>query len=139
MLGGQRRRIAGVVVRAAATLGAAGSVIGTALGIVIAYLLAGYFAVKLIDVPFGFGASAPVVVASLLLGPVLAVAASLPALRRALRRPIADTLTARPPPDSAPVARPPGRTGRPAIRARVPKTVRMGARTCCGKSGAAWR
>ena len=40
-----------------------------------------------------FGVSVPVVVGSLVAGPVLAVAASLPALRRALRRPVAETLT----------------------------------------------
>jgi putative ABC transport system permease protein len=128
-LGGRRRQIAGVVVRTAAMLGAAGSVIGTALGIVIAYLLAGYFAVKLIDVPFGFGASAPVVVASLLLGPVLAVAASLPALRRALRRPIAGTITG-----TAATGFGSGWLDRLAARGGplsepgVPDTVRMGAR-----------
>ena len=91
-LGGRRRQIGGITVRTAAMLGAAGAVIGTILGIAIAYLLAGYFAVKLIDVSFGFAISARVVVASLVLGPVLAVAASLPALRRALRRPVAETL-----------------------------------------------
>jgi putative ABC transport system permease protein len=91
-LGGRRRQIAGITVRTAAMLGAAGAVVGTILGIAIAYLLAGYFAVKLIDVSFGFAISVPVVVASLVLGPVLAVAASLPALRRALRRPVAETL-----------------------------------------------
>ncbi len=128
-LGGRRRQIAGVIVRTAAMLGAAGSVIGTALGIVIAYLLARYFAVKLIDVPFGFGVSAPVVVASLLLGPVLAVAASLPALRRALRRPIADTLTG-----TAATGFGSGWLDRLAARGgplsgpELPDTVRMGAR-----------
>jgi putative ABC transport system permease protein len=91
-LGGRRRQIAGITVRTAAMLGAAGAVVGTILGIAIAYLLAGYFAVKLIDVSFGFAISVPVVVASLVLGPALAVAASLPALRRALRRPVAETL-----------------------------------------------
>ena len=91
-LGGRRRQIAGITVRTAAMLGAAGAVLGTILGIAIAYLLAGYFAVKLIDVSFGFAISVPVVVASLVLGPALAVAASLPALRRALRRPVAETL-----------------------------------------------
>jgi putative ABC transport system permease protein len=91
-LGGRRRQIAGITVRTAAMLGAAGAVLGTILGIAIAYLLAGYFAVKLIDVSFGFAVSVPVVVASLVLGPALAVAASLPALRRALRRPVAETL-----------------------------------------------
>ena len=91
-LGGRRRQIAGITVRTAAMLGAAGAVIGTILGIAIAYLLAGYFAVKLIDVSFGFAISVPVVAASLVAGPALAVAASLPALRRALRRPVAQTL-----------------------------------------------
>jgi putative ABC transport system permease protein len=91
-LGGRRRQIAGITVRTAAMLGAAAAVLGTILGIAIAYLLAGYFAVKLIDVSFGFAIAVPVVVASLVLGPALAVAASLPALRRALRRPVAETL-----------------------------------------------
>jgi putative ABC transport system permease protein len=91
-VGGRRRQIAGITVRTAAMLGAAGAVIGTILGIAIAYLLAGYFAVKLIDVSFGFAISVPIVVAGLVLGPALAVAASLPALRRALRRPVAETL-----------------------------------------------
>ena len=128
-LGGRRRQIAGVVVRTAAMLGAAGAALGTILGIAIAYLLAGYFAVKLIDVSFGFGASAPVVVASLLLGPVLAVAASLPALRRALRRPVAETLAG---PAASGFGS--GWLDRLAARsgllsgARVPGSVRMGVR-----------
>ncbi len=91
-LGGRRRQIGGIILRTAAMLGAASAVIGAVLGIAIAYLLAHYFAVKLIDVSFGFGVSVPVVVASLVLGPALAVASSLPALRRALRRPVAETL-----------------------------------------------
>ena len=91
-LGGRRRQIAGITVRTAAMLGAAAAVLGTILGIAIAYLLAGYFAVKLIDVSFGFAISVPVVVASLVAGPVLAVAASVPALRRALGQPVAETL-----------------------------------------------
>jgi putative ABC transport system permease protein len=91
-LGARRRQIAGITLRTAAMLGAAGTVPGTLLGIVIAYLLAKDFALKYIDVAFGFGISVPVVVASLVIGPVLAIAASLPALRRALRRPVAETL-----------------------------------------------
>jgi putative ABC transport system permease protein len=91
-LGGRRRQIAGITLRSAAMLGAAGAVAGTIIGIGIAYLLASYFAVKFVDVSFGFGIAAGVVVASLVLGPVLAAAASLPALRRALRRPVAETL-----------------------------------------------
>ena len=43
----------------------------------------------------GFAISVPVVVASLVLGPALAVAASLPGLRRALHQPVAETLADR--------------------------------------------
>ena len=68
-LGGRRRQIAGITVRTAAMLGAAGAVLGTVLGVAIAYLLAGDFAVKLIDVSFGFAISVPVVVASLVARP----------------------------------------------------------------------
>jgi hypothetical protein len=70
-LGGRRRQIGGIALRTATMLGAAAAVVGTILGIVIAYLLTRYFALKLIDVSFGFGISAPVVVASLVLGPAL--------------------------------------------------------------------
>jgi putative ABC transport system permease protein len=91
-IGGRRRQIAGIILRTAALLGAAAAVAGTIVGIGLAYLLARYFAQKFVDVSFGFGISAAVVVASLVLGPVLAVAASLPALRRALRRPVAEAL-----------------------------------------------
>src|ERR1035438_8419044 len=65
-LGGRRRQIAGIILRTAAMLGTAGTVIGAILGIAIAYLLASYFAVKLIHVSFGFGIATGVVVASLL-------------------------------------------------------------------------
>jgi putative ABC transport system permease protein len=91
-LGGRRRQIAGITLRTAAMLGAAGAVVGTLIGIAIAYLLTSYFAVKFIDVSFGFGIATGVVMASLVLGPALAVGASLPALRRALVRPVAQTL-----------------------------------------------
>jgi len=92
-LGARRRQIAGITLRTAAMLGAAGAVPGTLLGIVIADLLAKDFALKYIDVAFGFSVSVPVTVASLVIGPALAIAASLPALRRALRSPVAETLT----------------------------------------------
>ena len=128
-LGGRRRQIAGITVRTAAMPGAAGAVLGTVLGVAIAYLLAGYFAVKLIDVSFGFAISVPVVVASLVAGPALAVAASVPALRRALRRPVAETLA-----DTGTGGYGTGWLDRLAARTgllagtRVPGSVRMGAR-----------
>jgi hypothetical protein len=73
-------------------LGLAGAIAGTAAGLAVAYLLARYFAGRIVDVSLGFGASVPVIVASLVAGPAVAVAASLPAMRRALRRPAAETL-----------------------------------------------
>jgi len=128
-LGGRRRQIAGITARTAAMLGTAGAVTGTILGIAIADLLAGYFAVKFIDVSFGFAISVPVVVASLMAGPALAVAASLPALRRALRRPVAETLAG-----TGASGYGSGRLDRLAARsgllsgARVPGSMRMGVR-----------
>lgn len=94
-LGGRRRQITGVILRTAVLLGGAGALLGAGLGIGIAYLLTSYFAATFFDVHAGFALSVPVVVASLALGPVLAVAASLPGLRRALRRPVAETLADR--------------------------------------------
>ena len=94
-LGGRRRQIASVVLRTAALLGGAGALLGAGLGIGIAYLLTSYFAATLADVHAGFAISVPVVVASLVLGPALAVAASLPGLRRALHQPVAETLADR--------------------------------------------
>ena len=94
-LGARRHQIAGVVLRTAGMLGGAGAVAGTALGIAISYVLTSYFAATLFDVRAGFAISVPVVVASLAGGPALAVAASLPGLGRALRRPVAETLADR--------------------------------------------
>ena len=91
-LGGRRRQVASVILRTACGLGAAGSVAGTALGIVLAYLLTRHLAAQLFSVHAGFAVSAPVVAASLLAGPVLAVLTCLPGLRRAVRRPVADVL-----------------------------------------------
>ena len=78
---------------------------------------------------FGFGISVTVVVASLVLGPALAAAASLPALRRALRRPVAETLAA-----AATSGFGSGRLDRLVAhsgllaRTEVPSSVRMGVR-----------
>ena len=91
-LGGRRRQIASVILRTAGALGAAGSLVGTALGVVVAYLLTHYLAAQLFSVQAGFAVSAPVVVAGLLAGPVLAMLTCVPALRRAVRRPVADVL-----------------------------------------------
>jgi len=94
-LGGRRRQIAGVILRTAVALGAAGAVVGTALGIGVAYLLTRHLAMLILGVHAGFSISIPVVVASLLVGPLLAVLTTLPGLRRALRSPVAEVLDER--------------------------------------------
>jgi putative ABC transport system permease protein len=91
-LGGRRRQIASVILRTAAVLGAVGAIAGTALGILVAYLLTRHLAAELFSVQAGFAISAPVVAGSLLAGPVLAALTSVPGLRRAVRRPVADVL-----------------------------------------------
>jgi putative ABC transport system permease protein len=129
-LGARRRQIGGITARTAAMLGLAGAIAGTVLGVAVAYLLARYFAERIVDVSFGFGVSVPVIIVSLLVGPVLAVVASLPALRRALRRPVAATLTGA----GAGGGYGSGWLDRVAARsgllagARVPDSVRMGLR-----------
>lgn len=92
-LGGRRRQIKGVVLRTAALLGIFGAVVGAALGIVIASLLTDFFASNLFDVHATFAVSIPVVIGSLVLGPALAVVSTLPGLRRAVRRPVAEVLS----------------------------------------------
>jgi putative ABC transport system permease protein len=94
-LGGRRRQIAAVVLRTAVALGAAGAVVGTVVGIGVAYLLTRHLAMLILDVQAGFSVSIPVVVASLLVGPLLAVLTTLPGLRRALRSPVAEVLDER--------------------------------------------
>jgi len=91
-LGGRRRQIASVIIRSAFALGAAGAIAGTALGILVAYLLTRHLAAQIFSVNAGFAISAPVVVAGLVAGPVLAMLTSIPGLRRAVRRPVADVL-----------------------------------------------
>lgn len=94
-LGARRRQIAGVVLRTAVALGAAGAVVGTAFGIGVAYLVTHKLASLIFNVQAGFAVSFPVIVASLLVGPLLAVLTTLPGLRRALHRPVAEVLDER--------------------------------------------
>jgi hypothetical protein len=123
-LGGRRRQIASIVLRAAALLGVLGAVAGTALGIGLAYLLTSYFASSFYDLKADFAISVPVVAASLLLGPALAVLASLPGLGRALRRPVALALA-----DRGAAGYGTGRIDRLIARGRLlPGPARMGVR-----------
>jgi ABC-type lipoprotein release transport system permease subunit len=94
-LGGRRRQIRRIVLGTAAMIGSGAALVGTALGAGIAWLLTSYFAWSFFGVHAEFGVVLPVIVTSLLLGPILAMVASLPGLRRALRRPVAESLADR--------------------------------------------
>jgi putative ABC transport system permease protein len=94
-LGARQRQIAGVVLGTAVALGAAGAIVGTGLGIGAAYLVTRRLASLIFNVQAGFAVSAPVIVASLLVGPLLTVLTTLPGMRRALRRPVAEVLEER--------------------------------------------
>ena len=87
-IGGRRRQVASVFVRSALLVGVAGAVLGTVLGVGVASALAGYFT-DMFGVPGGLAVDGPMVVATLVIGPLVAVLATLPALRRGLRRPVA--------------------------------------------------
>ncbi len=87
-IGGRRRQVAGVFLRSAVLVGVAGAVVGTLLGIGLASALAGYFT-DMFGVQGGLAVDGPMVVATLVIGPLVAVLATLPALRRGLRQPVA--------------------------------------------------
>ncbi len=91
-LGGRRHQIRRMVLRTAAMIGSGAALVGTALGAGIAWLLTSYFAWSFFGVHAHFGVVPPVILISMLLGPALAMVASLPGLRRGLRRPVAESL-----------------------------------------------
>jgi putative ABC transport system permease protein len=121
-IGGRRRQVAGVFAREALLVGVAGAVVGTVLGVAVASALAGYFT-GLFGVAGGLAVDVPMVVATLVLGPLVAVVAALPALRRGLRRSVAAGL------DDRGVTAGGGRLDRWAARAGfLPASTRLGLR-----------
>ena len=94
-LGGRRYQIGSIILRTAALLGAAGALLGAGIGVGVAYLLTSFFASKFFGVDAAFAVSVPLVAISFVSGPFMAVVASFPGLRRALRRSIVDTLADR--------------------------------------------
>jgi putative ABC transport system permease protein len=93
-IGARRRDIRRIYLRTAGLLGVLGSVLGVGLGIVISNLLVGFFANLFFGIDAQFGISAPVVVASLVVGLVGPPLAALPAVRRAARLPLNEALRA---------------------------------------------
>ncbi|HEX6024503.1 MAG TPA: FtsX-like permease family protein [Solirubrobacter sp.] len=92
-IGARRRDIRRLYLRTALLLGAIGAVVGTALGILLANVIAAFFA-SLLYADAAFGVSVPIVVASLVLGHVGPALAALPAIRRASRLPLHEALQA---------------------------------------------
>jgi putative ABC transport system permease protein len=123
-IGARGRQIRHVYLRTATLLGALGAIIGAALGIVISYALTRYFASSFFAISAPFSVDVPVLVASIglgLLGPPLV---ALPAIRRAARLPLAETLQAT---GSATATQ--GRLDRLVRRARfLPRTAQIGLR-----------
>ena len=84
-IGGTRRQIRRIFLRTAVLLGAAGSLLGVVLGLVIANAIVRYFGSNFFAINPGFAVSIPVVVAGVLVGLIAPPLAALPAIRRGSR------------------------------------------------------
>jgi putative ABC transport system permease protein len=91
-IGGRRRQIAGVFLRAALYLALFGVAIGVPLGVVLASVIAGFVTSSILGVPGRFDLSIPVIAFSAAFAVTLTMAATAPALRRALRIPVREAL-----------------------------------------------
>lgn len=125
-VGGRRRQIAGVFVRAALYLALFGVAIGVPLGILLASAITGFITSSVLGVPGRFAASVPVVAFSAVFAVALTVGATLPALRRALRIPVREALQSG---QGAAVTFGTSRVDRLVLHGRfLPRTFRLGAR-----------
>jgi len=123
-IGAGRRQIRRVYVRTAMLLGVLGAIAGAMLGILLSWALTSYFASSLYAISAPFSADLPVLVAAIALGVIGPPLAALPAVRRAGRLPLAETLQA-----AGSAAGPEGRLDRLLRRARfLPRTAQIGLR-----------
>ena len=93
-IGAARKQIRNVYLRTAALLGALGALTGAAGGILLSWGLTSYFASSLFAISAPFSVDVPVLIASVALGVIGPPLAALPAIRRAARLPLAETLQA---------------------------------------------
>lgn len=93
-VGGRRRQIAGVYIRTAMLLGAAGTVVGLALGIVLSNVLVRYLGSTFFAIDVGYGVDWTIILLSVLVGVLGPALAALPAIRRATRVPLREALEA---------------------------------------------
>jgi putative ABC transport system permease protein len=84
-VGGRRHQIALVYFRTAALLGALGTVVGIALGVIGSNMLARYLGSTFFAIDVGFGVDAGVLLASVLVGVLGPPLAAIPAIRRGVR------------------------------------------------------
>ena len=93
-IGAGRRQIRGVYLRTTVLLGALGAVVGALLGIALAWALTSFFASSFFAISAPFSVDVPILMASVALGVIGPPLAALPAIRRAARLPLAETLQA---------------------------------------------
>ena len=93
-IGAGRKQIRRIYLRTAMLLGALGAIAGAVLGILLSWALTSYFASSLYAISAPFSVDLPVVLASIGLGVIGPMLAALPAVRRAARLPLAQTLQA---------------------------------------------
>ena len=123
-IGAGRAQIRRIYLRTAVLLGALGAIAGAVLGILLSWALTAYFASSLFAISAPFSVDAPVVVASIVLGVIGPALAALPAVRRAARLPLAQTLQA-----AGSATGPEGRLDRLLRHARfLPRTAQIGLR-----------
>jgi len=123
-IGARQRQIRRVYLRTALLLGAIGAIAGAVFGILLSWGLTSYFASSLFAISAPLSIDLPVVVASIALGVIGPPLAALPAVRRAARLPLAQTLQA-----AGSATGPEGRLDRLLRRARfMPRTAQIGLR-----------
>jgi putative ABC transport system permease protein len=124
-IGAGRKQIRRVYARTAVLLGALGALGGAVLGILFSWALTSFFASSLFAITAPFSIDLPVVVASIALGVIGPPVAAMPAVRRAARLPLAETLQA-----TGSTTGPEGRLDRLLRRARfLPRTAQIGLRS----------
>jgi putative ABC transport system permease protein len=123
-IGAGRKQIRRVYLRTAMLLGALGAITGALLGILLVWALTSYFASSLFAISAPFSVDLPVLLASIALGVIGPPLAALPAVGRAARLPLAETLQA-----SGSATGPEGRLGRLLRRAVFfPRVAQIGLR-----------
>jgi putative ABC transport system permease protein len=123
-IGAGRKQIRRVYLRTAGLLGALGALVGALVGILLSWGLTAYFASSLFAISAPFSVDVPVLVASVVLGVIGPALAALPAVRRAARLPLAETLQA-----AGSASGPEGALDRLLRRARfLPRTAQIGLR-----------